>query len=93
MDTNKSLYLAPDTITVKKRPSDNAIQQRATIRGAAVTVDEVIEAGNPSSSEDKGLENLQERMRNGCTKTLEQVAKNPSTHGVPVASAKHMENP
>lgn len=63
MDPTKSTHLVPVTKTLMKRPSDNDIQERAAKRGIAVAADEIIEAGNDSSSDDGPMEDLVDRTR------------------------------
>ena len=76
MDSKKTIHLVPGTKTLTKRPSDNAIQERAAKRGTAVAADEVIEVGNDSSSDDGHMKKLANRTRKWVYKDIGRRGEN-----------------
>ena len=76
MESQKS-HLVPGTKTVKKRPSDSAIQERVAKRGTAVAADEVIEAGSRSSSDDGDIEKWEKRVSERVYKEISRRGENP----------------
>lgn len=76
MDSEQSIHLVPGTKTLTKRPSDNAIQERAAKRGTAVAANEVIEVGSDSSSGDGQIKKLEDRTRKRVYKDIGRRGEN-----------------